>query len=78
MSEPKEPPTITIRVVDRENFIVETDIATPGPDYALNMLQSAIRAVESQKQDMEALAFQQKMQAAANVARAMQKKTGYQ
>jgi hypothetical protein len=75
----KPVPTITIRVVNREDFLVETNIAdVPFPDYALNMLETALRGVKAAKQDQEAIDFQQKMQAAANVARAMQKRPGLQ
>jgi hypothetical protein len=68
-------PTITIRVIDREMFRVETSLENipGGPDYALNMLATATRAVEQNRQDQEAIEFQNKMQAAAMAQRAMQK-----
>jgi hypothetical protein len=68
-------PTITIRVLDREMFRVETDLRDipGGPDYALNMLASATRCIEQARQDAEAISFQQKMSMAAQAQRALQK-----
>jgi hypothetical protein len=68
-------PTITIRVIDRENFLVETSLEDipGGPDYALNMLASATRGVTQTLQDAEALQFQAKMEAAAQAHQAMLK-----
>jgi hypothetical protein len=75
MSEEARVPTITIRVINRENFTVEINLEDipGGPDYALNMLATTTRAVEQQRQDQEALAFGKKMEQAANVHNALLK-----
>lgn len=69
-----ENPTITITVVDREKFLVEVvKSKIPTPDYALNMIDSARRAIDQERQDLEAIEFQQKMSAASMAAGAMHK-----
>jgi hypothetical protein len=75
VSDDQKVPTITIRVIDRMNFTVETALEDipGGPDYALNMLATATRVVEQTKQDQEAIQFQAQMQAAASAHQAMLK-----
>lgn len=71
MSELKQP-TITIRVINRENFLLEVDKSgIPNPGYALAMIDFARRAIDQERQDLEAIEFSQKMEAAARANRAM-------
>ena len=68
MESEKKVPTITIRVVSRENFLVEVEkAAIPNPGYALAMLDFARRAIDQERQDLEAIEFSQKMEAAARM-----------
>jgi len=72
MADEKKVPTITIRVVNREKLLIEVSKEfIPTPDYALAMVDIARRAIDSERQDLEAISFQQKMQQAAEAQRAM-------
>lgn len=73
MADEKEPPTIIMRVTDRENFEVEVDYRVPNPEYALLMLETSKRALERQIRAMEAKAFRDAMATQSAVAAAMQK-----
>ena len=67
-------PTITIRVIDKENFIVEASLeGIIGPDYALAMVDTARRGILDTREDQKSLEFGKKMAALQQAASAMRK-----
>jgi hypothetical protein len=65
-------PSITIKIADKEKFHIEVvKEHIPTPNYALCMIDTARRAIDQERQDLEAIEFQQKMQMVASAQRAM-------
>lgn len=73
MADEPKVPTIILKLTDPDTFNVECDIELGRLALMRVMLLEALRTVEGLLQDQDALAFQQKMNAASRAAGAMRK-----
>lgn len=73
MTDEPKVPTIILKLTDPDTFNVECDIELGRLALMRVMLLEALRTVEGLLEDQDALAFQQKMSAAARAGNAMKR-----